>query len=122
MTPTTRGLTEVDFLGDAEPWKLEWTSTGRGHDWLFVFGDTSAGPALAFRQVPVGAGVEAMAGVTGTFVPTYQGLSAVDFAAPRAGDGDDLLSVRRPRTAALLPRAERHLSPVSRAGRTQSAV
>ncbi|MGH9257377.1 MAG: GNAT family N-acetyltransferase [Vicinamibacterales bacterium] len=32
-----RGLTEVDFLGDTEPWKLEWTSTTRGHEWLFVF-------------------------------------------------------------------------------------
>jgi CelD/BcsL family acetyltransferase involved in cellulose biosynthesis len=35
-----RGLREVDFLGDAEPWKLEWTSTSRGHDWLYVFGGT----------------------------------------------------------------------------------
>jgi len=35
-----RGLSEVDFLGDAEPWKLEWTSTSRGHDWLYVFGKT----------------------------------------------------------------------------------
>ena len=35
-----RGLCEVDFLGDSEPWKLEWTSTTRGHDWLFVFADT----------------------------------------------------------------------------------
>lgn len=35
-----RGLSEVDFLGDAEPWKLEWTSTSRGHDWLYVFSDT----------------------------------------------------------------------------------
>jgi CelD/BcsL family acetyltransferase involved in cellulose biosynthesis len=34
-----QGLTEVDFLGDSEPWKLEWTSTTRGHDWLFVFAD-----------------------------------------------------------------------------------
>lgn len=33
-----RGLIEVDFLGDAEPWKLEWTDDARGHDWLFVFG------------------------------------------------------------------------------------
>ena len=33
-----KGLREVDFLGDAEPWKLEWTSTTRPHDWLFVFG------------------------------------------------------------------------------------
>jgi CelD/BcsL family acetyltransferase involved in cellulose biosynthesis len=32
------GLDEVDFLGDAEPWKLEWTATTRPHDWLFVFG------------------------------------------------------------------------------------
>jgi CelD/BcsL family acetyltransferase involved in cellulose biosynthesis len=35
------GLKEVDFLGDAEPWKLEWTSTTRPHDWLFVFGNTA---------------------------------------------------------------------------------
>jgi CelD/BcsL family acetyltransferase involved in cellulose biosynthesis len=35
-----RGLSEIDFLGDAEPWKLEWTSTSRGHDWLYVFGGT----------------------------------------------------------------------------------
>jgi CelD/BcsL family acetyltransferase involved in cellulose biosynthesis len=35
-----RGLAEVDFLGDTEPWKLEWTSTSRGHDWLYVFRDT----------------------------------------------------------------------------------
>ena len=35
-----QGLTEVDFLGDAEPWKLEWTSTSREHDWVFVFADT----------------------------------------------------------------------------------
>ena len=36
----TNGLREVDFLGDAEPWKLEWTSTIRPHDWLFVYGNT----------------------------------------------------------------------------------
>jgi CelD/BcsL family acetyltransferase involved in cellulose biosynthesis len=35
-----QGFLEVDFLGDAEPWKREWTSTSRGHDWLFVFADT----------------------------------------------------------------------------------
>ncbi|HEY6362986.1 MAG TPA: GNAT family N-acetyltransferase [Vicinamibacterales bacterium] len=34
------GLDEVDFLGDSEPWKLEWTTTTRGQDWLFVFADT----------------------------------------------------------------------------------
>lgn len=37
------GLREVDFLGDAEPWKLEWTSTIRPHDWLFVFGHSPRG-------------------------------------------------------------------------------
>lgn len=31
------GLREVDFLGDTEPWKLEWTATSRPHDWLYVF-------------------------------------------------------------------------------------
>jgi CelD/BcsL family acetyltransferase involved in cellulose biosynthesis len=35
------GLREIDFLGDAEPWKLEWTATTRSHDWLFVFGHTA---------------------------------------------------------------------------------
>ena len=35
-----RGLREVDFLGDPEPWKREWTSDARSHDWLFVFSTT----------------------------------------------------------------------------------
>ena len=35
-----RGLSEVDFLGDDEPWKLEWTKATRGHDWVFVFAGT----------------------------------------------------------------------------------
>src|SRR5262249_45251762 len=35
------GRSEVDFLGDTEPWKLEWTSSTRGHDWLYVFSDTA---------------------------------------------------------------------------------
>jgi len=36
-----QGLDEVDLLGDVEPWKLEWTSTARSHEWLFVFSATS---------------------------------------------------------------------------------
>jgi CelD/BcsL family acetyltransferase involved in cellulose biosynthesis len=32
-----RGLRELDFLGDTEPWKQEWTSTARSHNWLFIF-------------------------------------------------------------------------------------
>jgi CelD/BcsL family acetyltransferase involved in cellulose biosynthesis len=50
-----RGLKELDFLGDAEPWKLEWTSTSRGHDWLFVFADSVRGRLLhsiKFQWVP----------------------------------------------------------------------
>jgi len=34
------GLREIDFLGDAEAWKREWTDTSRPHDWLFVFAVT----------------------------------------------------------------------------------
>jgi len=40
------GLREIDFLGDAEPWKLEWTDTSRSHDWLFVFANTVRGRLL----------------------------------------------------------------------------
>jgi CelD/BcsL family acetyltransferase involved in cellulose biosynthesis len=50
-----RGLDEVDFLGDPEPWKLEWTKTRRAHDWLFAFNRSVRGRALAamkFRLVP----------------------------------------------------------------------
>src|SRR3990172_7915571 len=42
----------------------------------------TASAPLAFDQVPVGTGVQAMAGVT--FVPTYQGLSAADLLRPWA--------------------------------------
>lgn len=50
-----QGLTEVDFLGDAEPWKLEWTSTSRGQDWLFVFANSRRARLLhsiKFQWVP----------------------------------------------------------------------
>ena len=51
----TCGLAEVDFLGDAEPWKLEWTPTTRGHDWLYVFADSRRARFLhqiKFQWVP----------------------------------------------------------------------
>ena len=35
-----RGLREIDFLGDTEPWKQEWTPAARPHDWLFVFSNS----------------------------------------------------------------------------------
>jgi CelD/BcsL family acetyltransferase involved in cellulose biosynthesis len=50
------GLSEVDFLGDAEPWKLEWTATTRPHDWLFVFANTARASLLRrlkFQAAPV---------------------------------------------------------------------
>lgn len=49
------GLQEIDFLGDAEPWKLEWTSTSRVHDWLYVFPNTLRARllhSLKFQVVP----------------------------------------------------------------------
>jgi CelD/BcsL family acetyltransferase involved in cellulose biosynthesis len=49
------GLSELDFLGDAEPWKLEWTETTRSHDWMFVFSDSVRARllhSLKFQVVP----------------------------------------------------------------------
>ena len=49
------GLAELDFLGDKEPWKLEWTETVRPHDWLFVFAGTVRARLLhsiKFQMVP----------------------------------------------------------------------
>jgi CelD/BcsL family acetyltransferase involved in cellulose biosynthesis len=49
------GLTELDFLGDSEPWKLEWTTTTRGQDWLYVFSGTRRAQLLhsvKFQVVP----------------------------------------------------------------------
>jgi CelD/BcsL family acetyltransferase involved in cellulose biosynthesis len=51
----TEGLAEVDFLGDAEPWKLEWTETSRPHEWLFVFSGSVRARLLhsvKFQMVP----------------------------------------------------------------------
>ncbi len=49
------GLVEVDFLGDTEPWKLEWTPSVRSHDWVFVFSRGLRGRLvhqLKFHGVP----------------------------------------------------------------------
>ena len=53
-----RGLTEVDFLGDSEPWKLEWTSTVRGHEWLFVFGKSARARLLHSVKFQLGPGLK----------------------------------------------------------------
>jgi CelD/BcsL family acetyltransferase involved in cellulose biosynthesis len=50
-----QGLAEIDFLGDPEPWKLEWTQATRAHHWLFVFSDSTRAKLLyplKFQLVP----------------------------------------------------------------------
>jgi CelD/BcsL family acetyltransferase involved in cellulose biosynthesis len=50
-----RGLREIDFLGDAEPWKQEWTPAARAHDWLFVFSHSRRARllhSLKFQMAP----------------------------------------------------------------------
>lgn len=51
----SRGLTELDLLGDETPFKSEWTDQVRVHRWMFVFRDTLMGRALCsakFRWIP----------------------------------------------------------------------
>ena len=57
-----RRLTEVDFLGLADPWKLQWTKSLRTHYWLYLFPDRFKPRLLhwllfrlrpVLRQVPV---------------------------------------------------------------------
>src|SRR5687767_748782 len=48
----------------------------------------SSSPAVAFREIPDGAGAEKMASVIGTYVPMYQGLSATDFVRPASAGTD----------------------------------
>ena len=50
-----RGLREFDFLGPGMPWKSDWASQSRPHDWLYLF----RGPrgrmvhGLKFRMAPM---------------------------------------------------------------------
>ena len=49
------GATEIDLLGDNEPWKEEWTEASRQHSWLFVFSNTNRARLLyplKFQLVP----------------------------------------------------------------------
>ena len=62
------GYTELDFLGDAEPWKLEWTTTTRPHDWLFVFAGTPRGRLL--HQLKFSSRAVALASVTCSSQPS----------------------------------------------------
>jgi CelD/BcsL family acetyltransferase involved in cellulose biosynthesis len=50
-----RGFVELDFLGDTEAWKREWTTASRAHDWLYIFSHTTRGrllQPLKFQVVP----------------------------------------------------------------------
>lgn len=50
------GLTEYDFLGVDDPWKLEWTDRIRQHRWLYIFGKRPRAVLLRnlkFRVVPL---------------------------------------------------------------------
>jgi CelD/BcsL family acetyltransferase involved in cellulose biosynthesis len=40
------GIKEFDFLGESDPWKLDWTTQLRPHEWFFVFGNTALGHLL----------------------------------------------------------------------------
>ena len=49
------GLVEVDFLGDLEVWKQEWTRRARSHQWLFVFSSAARARViypLKFKVAP----------------------------------------------------------------------
>jgi len=51
-----RGLSEVDFLGSADEWKLAWTKAVRRNRWLYVFKKDLLGTLLhlaKFRIAPV---------------------------------------------------------------------
>jgi CelD/BcsL family acetyltransferase involved in cellulose biosynthesis len=42
-----RGVRELDFLGDDMPWKREWTSVVRSHNFVYLFAPSLRGRALA---------------------------------------------------------------------------
>jgi CelD/BcsL family acetyltransferase involved in cellulose biosynthesis len=45
-----RGLTEVDFLGSADEWKLAWTKSVRQQCWAYVFKNDWRGSLLHFAK------------------------------------------------------------------------
>ena len=52
-------LDEVDFLGDAERWKLDWATDLHRHFWLFVFPDHFKSRLLYHMKVRVMPGIKA---------------------------------------------------------------
>jgi len=45
------GAHELDFLGDCDAWKREWTGDVRRHAWRYVFAPTPFGRALAWLKL-----------------------------------------------------------------------
>jgi CelD/BcsL family acetyltransferase involved in cellulose biosynthesis len=96
-------LAEVDFLGETEPWKLEWTRASRPHDWLFIFAPTLRGQLvhnLKFRLKPALTGPHAvcrtLAPRTPHVAPSHPGTSHL---APRTSHP----RTSHPRTSHLAP-------------------
>jgi CelD/BcsL family acetyltransferase involved in cellulose biosynthesis len=54
----TRGIRELDFLGDDMPWKREWTDHTRAHRFNYVFAPTLRGRALAAWKLRLAPGVK----------------------------------------------------------------
>jgi CelD/BcsL family acetyltransferase involved in cellulose biosynthesis len=48
-----RKIEEYDFLGSADEWKFEWTSSKRDHRWLFLFRDNLRGRLIHFLKFNV---------------------------------------------------------------------
>jgi CelD/BcsL family acetyltransferase involved in cellulose biosynthesis len=45
-----RGLSEVDFLGSADDWKMAWTKNVRQHYWAYIFKKNVLGSLLYFAK------------------------------------------------------------------------
>ena len=49
-----RGAHELDFLGDFDAWKREWTNEVRPHAWRYIFAPTPFGRTLAWLKLQLG--------------------------------------------------------------------
>jgi CelD/BcsL family acetyltransferase involved in cellulose biosynthesis len=55
------GLREVDFLGDADEWKMTWTELKRQHFWLFIYPPGSLGAILHWIKFKLAPAVKKLA-------------------------------------------------------------
>ena len=49
-----RGARQLDFLGEYDAWKREWTAHARPHAWRYLFAPTAFGRALAAWKLGIG--------------------------------------------------------------------